>query len=99
SWLHLGHPTVYKFLNEIELIAGSNTTVTVDTARTNADFSSPINLVTNATPVASRIGPLKVYLAGKTPQKCRYIRLTFTNTSTDTMVLGSFAIDTVPLAA
>lgn len=96
-WLHLGQPTARKFLNELELVCGAYTRVTIEMASTSTEFSSPTVLKSSATPTTSLLGPLKVFLSGTSPQKGRYIRLTFTNSSEEQLILGSYNIEVSPV--
>lgn len=97
SWLHMGEPTMRKLLNEIELLTGDpNMLVTVEGAQTEADFSSPLAVVTNAPVVTSPVGTLKVYLAGLVA-KYKYYRLTFTSSATNTDVLSGLSVEFFPL--
>jgi hypothetical protein len=98
SWLDLGDPTVRKVLNEVEVITGdTGLTVTVEAASLQADFASPVTVVSNLALVASTLGELKAYLAQYATTK-RYYRFTFTsaNTSTIANVLEGFNVETVP---
>ena len=82
TWLDLGDGNTRKLLNEMDLQSSDPAiAVTVSGASTIAGFASPLNLVTNATPIINAFGDSKVFLAG-TPTKDKYYRYKVVSTST-----------------
>lgn len=92
-WMHLGEPTKYKVLNELEVITGdSNIQITVEGASNAAQATTPNTVVSNTVPTTSPRGTTKLYLAGSTA-KDRHYRFTFNSTGTATDVLDAFIIE------
>jgi len=103
SWMPLGDGQMRKLLNEIEVGTSlSGTLVTVEGATTQADFTSPHTVISNAPLVRNFLGDYKVFLAGSTT-KDRYYRFTFTTTSTIAstiadVLMSSYGIEVIPVS-
>ena len=96
SFLHLGEPTMRKVLDDIEIVGDSTLTFSLDGASTQANFASPVSIVSNAPLVTSPFGQLKVYLATKACRN-RYYRLTFSSSSTTSAdFLDGYSLRFVP---
>jgi hypothetical protein len=105
SWLDFGDPTVRKLLNELEVMTVDYTTLqfTLDGASLDFEFGTPVNYVTNTTPVVGPLGDIKVYLAGVNPASSnragdRFFRFSFTYTGLGQNMLSYLAAEVVPLS-
>lgn len=94
-WLHLGSPTVRKVLDELEIVGSPTMLVTVNGSQTQANFASPVAIVSNAPLTVGPFSTYKVFLSAKT-SKYKYYQLVFTTTDTTTDFVDSFCIRAIP---
>lgn len=97
TWLSLNDPTAIKVINEMEVKTSdfANMLITVEGAKTVADFSSPTTIISNASLVSGPLGDKKLYLASSNTA-FKFYRFTFTSTSNVLDFMDMFSVEYHP---
>lgn len=98
SWFSPYDFSVAKALNELKILSDdSSILITLEGARSSADFITPTALVSAAAPTTNLWGDLMFGLVSQ-PCKFQYFRLTATATSTVQNFLRGYSIEVIPLS-
>lgn len=98
SWFSPFQASMNNALNELKVFSGDATIqVTLEAARTTADFSSPTALVSSVVPAANAFGDLAIGLISSS-SKFNFFRLTFTATTTTQDFLRGYSLEVIPFS-
>lgn len=96
SWFSPFQLSLNNALNELKVFSGDATVVvTLEGARTDADFGTPTTLVSGVVPAANAFGDLMIGLIS-TSALYNFFRLTFTATSTAQDFLRGYSFEVIP---